>query len=96
MVWSRLLSILPRLSKLKPRHCNASSGLDMNFFQGFPSGIAGIGSNYDRKRESYVFPKLSLAMAGAVSLSMDQEDPNTSEEEDVELSDVNDNSHDGR
>ena len=93
MVLSRLLSVLPRLPKLKPRKCNASSGLDLKFFQGFPRGIAGIGSNYDKKRDSYVFPSLSLAMTGIVGLSLDQEDPNTSEEEDVQLSDVNDNSH---
>ena len=93
MVLSRLLSVLPRLPKLKPKKCNASSGLDLKFFQGFPRGIAGIGSNYDKKRDSYVFPSLSLAMTGIVGLSLDQDDPNTSEEEDVELSDVNDNSH---
>ena len=66
MVLSRLLSVLPRLPKLKPRQCNASSGLDLNFFHGFPRGIAGIGSNYDNKKDSYVFPSLSLAMTGIV------------------------------
>ena len=93
MVLSRLLSVLPRLPKLKPRRCNASSGLGLNFFHGFPRDIAGIGSNYDNKKDSYVFPSLSLAMTGIVGLSLDQEDPNTSEDEDVELSDANDNSH---
>ena len=98
--------MLPRLPKLKPRQCNVSSCLDLNFCQGFPSGIAGIGSNYERKRETYIFPSLSLAMTGMVGLALDQdqedpnpseeedqEDPNPSEEEDGELSDVNDNSH---
>ena len=89
MFSSRLISWLPRLPKLKPRHVNLS--MDNNFTKGFHGSLCKVLSSYDEKRFKYRLPQLNLGVAALVGLTVDQ-DGHEDSDSDREDSDANDNS----
>ena len=93
MFSSRLLSLFPRLPKLKPRHVNLP--MDTNLTKGFPRSLCKVLSSYDEKRFNFHLPQLTwgvAAMVGLTEVEQESNEDSDSDKEDEEYSDANDNS----
>ena len=92
MFSSRLLSLFPRLPKLKPRHVNLP--MDTNLTKGFPGSLFKVLCSDDENRFNFRLPQLTWGVAALVGLTVEQDcnEESESDKEDEEYSDANDNS----